>query len=153
VLQEQRSSNVTRYLYGAGMMAVQQNGAWMYQHTDALGSVRQTTNILGVVQQSVDYDPFDNVLRAVGQPNGTGGLVHEQQDAAPRLTFLRARYYDPTIGRFLTRDTYLRTDSACCIIKIVIDPPVHLAYECVWAPPALVAQMTVTSSGTDRASA
>ncbi len=53
VLQEQQSANVMRYLYSAGMMAVQHNGAWTYQHPDALGSVRQTNNILGVDYASI----------------------------------------------------------------------------------------------------
>jgi RHS repeat-associated protein len=54
----------------------------------------------------VDYDPFGSVIRAVGVPSGSFGYAREQYDAASGLTFLRARYYDPTLGRFLNRDTY-----------------------------------------------
>jgi RHS repeat-associated protein len=106
VLEEWRGASVTRYLYAVGMIASEQDGVWQYQHGDARGSVRQTTDATGLVKSATDYDPFGVVIRSAGEASGSFGYAHEQQDAASGLTFLRARYYDPTTGRFLTRDTY-----------------------------------------------
>ncbi|CAG0926683.1 partial putative deoxyribonuclease RhsB, partial [Thermoflexales bacterium] len=106
VTEEHSASGVTRYLYASGLIGSERNGTRAYQHGDALGSVRQTTNEAGVVQQVVDYDPFGNVTRAIGVSSSSFGYAREQHDTASGLIFLRARYYDPTLGRFLNRDTY-----------------------------------------------
>ncbi|CAG0934100.1 partial tRNA nuclease WapA, partial [Thermoflexales bacterium] len=106
VVEEHATGSVTRYLYGNGLIGFEKNGARSYQHGDALGSVRQTTNEAGVVQQANDYDPFGNVIRTVGLPSSSFGYAREQYDVASGLIFLRARYYDPASGRFLNRDTY-----------------------------------------------
>jgi len=125
VLEEHRDGHTTRYLYGAGVMGVETdgapsewpfsvNGALLYQHADALGSVRQLTDQAGSVRQARGYSPFGAPTSAAGQSAGSFGFAGEQYDpstgsgraAASGLIFLRARYYDPTVGRFLTRDTY-----------------------------------------------
>jgi RHS repeat-associated protein len=77
--------------------------------------VRQLTDAAGSVTQARFYTPFGAAEAAYGQPAaGTLGYAGEQADpstgsgqgAASGLIFLRARYYDPTTGRFLTRDPY-----------------------------------------------
>jgi RHS repeat-associated protein len=79
----------------------------VYQHPDALGSVRQLTDAGGDVTQARFYTPFGVAEAVYGQPvPGSFGFAGEQQDPAAGLIFLRARYYDPTTGRFLTRDPY-----------------------------------------------
>jgi RHS repeat-associated protein len=69
--------------------------------------VRQLTDAGGNVTQARFYTPFGVAEAVVGQPAlGSFGFAGEQADAASGLIFLRARYYDPTTGRFLTRDPY-----------------------------------------------
>ena len=106
VLEEHRDGHTVRYLYGAGVMGVETDGAMVYQHADALGSVRQLTDETGSVRQARGYSPFGAPTYAAGQSAGSFGFAGEQYDAASGLIYLRARYYDPTTGRFLTRDTY-----------------------------------------------
>ena len=106
VLEEHRDGHTTLYLYGAGVMGVETDGALLYQHADALRSVRQLTDEAGSVRQARGYSPFGAPTFAAGQSAGSFGFAGEQYDAASGLIFLRARYYDPTTGRFLTRDTY-----------------------------------------------
>ncbi|RLC76137.1 MAG: hypothetical protein DRJ03_20150, partial [Chloroflexi bacterium] len=106
VLEEHRDAHTTRYLYGAGVMGVETNGAMLYQHADALGSVRQLTDEAGSVRQARGYSPFGAPTYVAGQSAGSFGFAGEQYDPASGLIYLRARYYDPTTGRFLTRDTY-----------------------------------------------
>ena len=114
VLEEHRDGHTTRYLYpstgsgqaAAGVMGVETDGALLYQHADALGSMRQLTDETGSVRQARGYTPFGVPTYALGEPAGSFGFAGEQYDAASGLIFLRARYYDPTTGRFLTRDPY-----------------------------------------------
>jgi RHS repeat-associated protein len=102
------------YLYGLGVIGSHDSGqpapsgveGWAYQHPDALGSVRQLTDEAGQVTQARFYSPFGVPTVAVGTPAGSFGFAGEQRDAASGLIFLRARYYDPALGRFLTRDPY-----------------------------------------------
>ncbi|RLC81008.1 MAG: hypothetical protein DRJ03_09465 [Chloroflexi bacterium] len=90
------------------------NGALLYQHADVLGSVRQLTDEAGGVRQVRGYSPFGVPTYAAGQSAGSFGFAREQYDpstgsgraGASGLIFLRAHYYDPSVGRFLTRDTY-----------------------------------------------
>jgi RHS repeat-associated protein len=106
VLQETRSGATTRYLYGLDQLATQDSGTWAYHHPDGLGSVRQMSDASGQVVMARSYTPFGAVKSQAGTANGSFGYAGEQQDAASDLTFLRARYYDPNTGRFLTRDPY-----------------------------------------------
>ncbi len=106
VLQETKQGATTRYLYGLGLIGTQDSGTWAYQHPDGLGSVRQVSNSAGQIVLAQSFTPFGAAKTAVGSAPGSFGFAGEQQDAAADLIFLRARYYDPTTGRFLTRDPY-----------------------------------------------
>jgi RHS repeat-associated protein len=70
---------------------------------DALGSVRTSVDDAGAVTATAAYDAFGAVRAATG-PASTFGFTGEQRDASG-LTYLRARSYDPTLGRFLSPDT------------------------------------------------
>jgi len=70
---------------------------------DRLGPVRLLVN--AATRQIVDtcrYAPFGGLL-AGGVSNNTCRFTGETQDATG-LLYLRVRYYDPTTGRFLTRE-------------------------------------------------
>jgi RHS repeat-associated protein len=43
-------------------------------------------------------------LRYYNKPYGYNGEAHDMDSG---LQFLRARYYDPSMGRFISRDSYL----------------------------------------------
>ena len=76
-----------------------------YFGADGLGSVRQIYNSAGIVQMNGRYDPFGNVMNANGNATSVYGFTGEQTDATG-LVYLRARYMDPTQGRFTTRDIW-----------------------------------------------
>lgn len=54
-----------------------------------------------------DYDAFGNRTIVAGDSSTTFGYTGEQYDDESGLMYLRARYYDPMIGRFITVDPYL----------------------------------------------
>ena len=67
-----------------------------------LGSTMAVVDASGVVQDSYTYDVY-------GTPPKTGSLANEfdfagQQTDGTGLQYLRARYYDPATGTFLSRD-------------------------------------------------
>ena len=94
-----------RYFYGSGPVAVQTATATFYLHADRRGNIVGLTDEQGRIVGTYAYDGFGsssargvfedvNPLRFGGQYlDGDTGLYH-----------LRARYYDPSIGRFTQRD-------------------------------------------------
>ena len=77
-------------------------GTWSYALADGLGSVRQQTDSEGYVVQQVDYSPFGKVVAVAGVPLTGRGYTGERWDGNVGLLYLRARWYDPATGRFLT---------------------------------------------------
>ncbi|WP_289563551.1 DUF6531 domain-containing protein [Cellulomonas cellasea] len=98
------------YVYGNGSTPLAQvdlaDASVDYLHTDALGSVRSTTDQAGAVTSDADYDAYGipqavtSVLCAAVTRFGYAG---EYTDPTGYL-YLRARYFDPTSAQFLTRD-------------------------------------------------
>ncbi|MEN5119137.1 RHS repeat-associated core domain-containing protein [Luteimonas sp. TWI662] len=72
------------------------------QHADALGSVVAVTDENGAVVERREYEPHGAQLTSALQ-NGPGYTGHVR-DAATGLTYMQQRYYDPQIGRMLSRD-------------------------------------------------
>ncbi len=90
-------------LYGLDLLGLEHNGAWYYPQTDALGSLRQWTDAAGAVVGSASYDPFGGELSRQGftSPWGFAGEYH---DPTTGLQYLRARWYQPGVGRFTQGD-------------------------------------------------
>jgi RHS repeat-associated protein len=101
VLIETTSGQNTHYLPG---LAQYSGNAWNYYLPDRLGSVRQMVDPSAAVTLARSYDPFGNVLEQVGAGQSSFGYTGEQTDPTG-LVFLRARYYNPAVGRFLTADS------------------------------------------------
>jgi len=91
------------YLYGVDRIAQVQGANIDYFLGDALGSVRQLTNQTGTVSLARNYDPYGNMIANTGEDTTTYGFTSEQTDTSG-LVYLRARYYAPSNGVFITRD-------------------------------------------------
>jgi RHS repeat-associated protein len=95
----------TRYVQVQGQILAQyEAGAWAYVLPDALGSMRQLVGDAGQVTLAQGYDPFGNLLEQVGAGQSGFGYTGEQEDPSIGLVFLRARYFDPGTGRFISKD-------------------------------------------------
>ncbi len=98
---------ITRYyIHGLGMLAfVEGNSLYVYHH-DAVGNTMAVTDGAGVVKNAYAYTPYGRVTdkqEAIAQPfqfAGQFGVMTEENG----LFYMRARYYDPKIGRFLSED-------------------------------------------------
>ena len=73
-----------------------------YLHADAIGSTRLVTDSTGAVTARLDYTPY-GADRGASAGEGATKFAGEAAEAGG-LYYLRARYYDPATGRFLTRD-------------------------------------------------
>ncbi len=92
------------YLYGLHIIAQQQAGRQYYFH-DGLGSVRQLLDSTGEVQTNYAYDPF-GVPVVEGDATNPYRFTGEAWDEEVELLYLRARYYQPEVGRFIARDPW-----------------------------------------------
>jgi RHS repeat-associated protein len=105
VLYEETMTGTAVYIYGpAGLLAKKTETAGeshtFYYHTDHLGSTRLVTDESNTIVTSVTYHPF-------GEPILTGEESHlytGKEIDATGLYYYGARYYDPDLGRFMTRD-------------------------------------------------
>ncbi|MBM3133080.1 MAG: RHS repeat-associated core domain-containing protein [Chloroflexi bacterium] len=85
-------------------MAFKKGSTLEYLHTDHLGSTSVTTNTSGTTVSTVKYFPFG------GARSQTGTLDTDKRFTGQRLDqtglyYYNARYYDATIGRFISPDT------------------------------------------------
>jgi RHS repeat-associated protein len=99
------SDGTTTYTYGLGRISQQSGNASEYFLGDALGSVRQMTDQAGAVTYAAAYDPYGVVTHSGGASNTEYGFAGEATSGdSTQLLYLRARYYNPADGRFLTKD-------------------------------------------------
>ena len=86
--------------------AVTGNNTWTpsFYVYDGAGSVRQLTNSAGVVTDEYEYDAYGNSFTKSGTTPNNYLYRGEQYDTDLSLYYLRARYYNPTTGRFVNRD-------------------------------------------------
>jgi RHS repeat-associated protein len=107
LLSEKTGSAVTAYVYGPGgqiLERIDPTDTPTYYHPDQQGSVRLITDASGNVAATYTYDAYGKLTASTGvlvQPFGYGGEYTDQETG---YQYLRARYYDPTTGQFLTRD-------------------------------------------------
>lgn len=96
-----------RYVGGLGLAArIDSSGQAAYYGFDAAGNTRLVTNASGAIANQYDYDPFGRPRGVFSEtiPNpfrfvGRGGVMADGE-----IYFMRARYYDPALGRFLSPD-------------------------------------------------
>ncbi len=75
-----------------------------WYHRDHLGSVRALTDSTGAVLATFTYDAYGELSGSTGSATSPFGWAGEYRDTETGFVYLRARYYDPTTGVFLTRD-------------------------------------------------
>lgn len=76
-------------------------------HTDHLGGTTAVTNADGDIVQAIDYYPYGSLRindRNTTLDEGRKFTGHEY-DIVPTLYYMRARYYDPSRGQFVSQDS------------------------------------------------
>lgn len=106
VLNEMGPDGNIAYLYGLQMIAATSTAFQHYYQFDGLGSVANLTDPLGSLRANYAYDPWGKLLTPLDPLGGKSKykFTGEPVDSGTGFLFLRARYYDPFIGRFLGKD-------------------------------------------------
>jgi RHS repeat-associated protein len=83
----------------------------VYYHTDAIGSVRMTTDAGGAVIARYDFRPFGEAWNPPSTPDPRR-FAGKERDSETGLDYFGARYYASTTGRFTTVDPVLDLQKA-----------------------------------------
>ncbi len=107
VLSETTGGQADRYVYGNDLVTlVSSTNAPAFYHTDGLGSTRALSNSAGQRTDRYSYDVFGVTRSQTGSSPQPYRFTGEQFDVDLDLIFLRMRYLDPEIGRFISRDQF-----------------------------------------------
>ena len=113
VVEELVNGAVTRQ-YTYGLRRISENlsptvtgSTWTpsFYDYDGFGTVRHLTNTLGAITDTYDYDAYGNFFTRQGTTPNNYLYRGEQYDSDLSLYYLRARYYNPNSGRFMSRDS------------------------------------------------
>src|SRR5439155_10686970 len=107
-------NQIRSFTQGPGVdqpLALTSSGVTSYYEADGLGSITSLTDITGTVTDSYSYDSYGNAYDQNGflvtSPGSGGNLFRftgREYDLETGLYYYRARYYDPTVGRFISED-------------------------------------------------
>lgn len=97
-----------------------------YYHTDALGSTLALTNDAGQVTTAYSYDPFGKTTVS-GTPSTNPFQYTGRENDGTGLYYYRARYYSPTLQRFLSEDPIGLLAGDVNFYEYVHSNPVNLA--------------------------
>ena len=99
----------TRYLHGTETDQVlareDSEGNVIWYLTDHLGTIRDLVDNSGTVLNHISYDSFGNVIDQTNPTIETRYLFTGREfDLETGLYYYRARYYNPSIGKFISED-------------------------------------------------
>jgi len=109
LIEETNSSGIAVARYSQGLnidepLAMLRSSTTTYYHADGLGSVTSLSNGAGSLAQTYGYDSFGKQTSSSGSLTNPLQYTAHEFDTETSLEFSRERYYDPTIGRFISAD-------------------------------------------------
>jgi RHS repeat-associated protein len=116
----------TAYIYGPGGLPLEQiNGSTvLWLHRDQIGSIRLVTDGAGTSQATYTFDPYGNLAASTGTISNPLRFGGQYWDSESSFYYLRARYYDPGTGQFISRDPMVATTRSA--YGYVNDNPLNL---------------------------
>ena len=99
-------ANVTKYVYGLGLISEETNSTVKVYHFDYRGSTVAITDVNGNISDTFTYDTYGKIISRIGNSdiifcyNGRDGVVTDSNN----LIYMRARYYSPDMRRFVNAD-------------------------------------------------
>lgn len=110
VIAEIKNDKITaEYVYGPYIdqpLALYSDGKIYYYHADDIGSITAITDTAQNIITSYDYDPWGNLIYSTGDIANPYLFTGREYESDACIYYLRARYYSPKLGQFLTKDPY-----------------------------------------------
>ncbi|MEA1897776.1 MAG: RHS repeat-associated core domain-containing protein, partial [Bacteroidota bacterium] len=75
-----------------------------FSHYDGRGHVIELSDEAGVSSASYSYDAYGNQIKRTSGEDNAYRFSTKEYSSLTGLIYFGARYYDPEIGRFLTKD-------------------------------------------------
>jgi RHS repeat-associated protein len=100
-------STIVEYVYGDDLISQERGGSDSYYLYDGQGSTRQLTNSTQTITDTYTFDAFGNELHKTGTTMNNYLYTSDQYDPNAGFYYLRARYENPKIGRFVTVDPFV----------------------------------------------
>jgi RHS repeat-associated protein len=85
-------------------LAMLRSSATSYYQADGLGSVTSLSNGAGALAQTYTFDSFGKQTASSGSVVNPFQYTGRELDSETGLYYYRARYYDPSVGRFIGED-------------------------------------------------
>ena len=106
-LVEEVNGSMVKYYYAGNILVAKQetNGDRFWYHADRLGSTRVMTDSDGQEMNNYSYASFGRTLNESGTVVNERGYTGHVMDPDSGLIYMGARYYDATLGRFISPDT------------------------------------------------
>ncbi len=99
-----RNADLERDLFGNLLARQDASGTRYYYHHDGLGSMVGLTDASGQVAAQRTYDAWGNRRASSGSAPGNYQFTGAELDPTSGLYHMGARFYDPTIGRWLSEE-------------------------------------------------
>ena len=108
VLTATTDDNVITYIYGDGLIAQESGQDYVTYHYNQVGSTTALTDEKGAVIETYEYSPYGDILDGDSSLtmflyNGKYGVASDGNG----LYYMRARYYDISIKRFVNQDVVI----------------------------------------------
>jgi RHS repeat-associated protein len=119
---------VARYSQGPNIdepLAMLRGTTTDYYEADGLGSVTSLSDGTGALAQTYRFDSFGNQIASSGSLVNPFRYTARELDTETNLQFLRARYYDPATGRFLSQDPLKFFGGDTSFYRYVWDNPIN----------------------------
>jgi len=97
---------LAEYTYGYELLGQRRNGAAHFHHRDGSRNVRLLSDPAGNASDTYIYNAFGERLSRTGSTANPYQFAGDRYGEVEGLTFLRARYYDPSTGRFISKDPF-----------------------------------------------
>ena len=101
------------------------DGHTYYYLLDHLGSALGLVDGSGTITATYQYDPWGVLVSSTGNIENPLRFTAREYDEESGLYYVRARYYDPAAGRFISRDP-LGIDAGLNLYAYVFNNPVSL---------------------------
>jgi len=146
VLQDAISGGpASSYVYGLNLMEAFQPLSNDFYQYDGLGSAILLTDSRGRAENAYAYDAWGNSILPA-PPTNPFRFTGQALDPSTGLYYLRARYYDSSVGRFIGKDPLGSGNSYSYALNnplLFIDPTGALSWQGLWTETETLATSTL----------